>query len=125
MYQIELGMLALISPSSYRSGIDPIRSARPRSATIMNRLRFVRSIHAPITRPNNRYGRNVDTIPRARLTAEPVSLYTSSGSATWVKAVPRFETLCPAQNFQKSAVKDGAGAGASTALDCMLFSFSD
>jgi len=41
---------------------------------------------------------------RAKAKAELASLKTSSGSANKVNELPRLETVCPINNFQKSAL---------------------
>ena len=75
------------------------------SSAIIARLRSTRSIQAPSKRPKSRYGRNVAAIAIPRFTAECVSRKMRSGTAHCVNELPRFEIVCPAQNFQKSELK--------------------
>jgi len=51
---------------AYRRAIDPISSPRHALAAIMNRLRSVRSIRAPMNSPNSRNGRYVRALAAAR-----------------------------------------------------------
>jgi hypothetical protein len=54
-------------------------------------------------KPKRRYGRIPAATDIARLTADPVRLYTTKGSANPVKELPSADIACPVQNFQKSA----------------------
>src|SRR5437763_4698277 len=83
-------------------GIVTTTSARRTSTTIIIRLRFTRSTHAPITKPNSRYGTNSAAAVIPRFTGEPVSLNTSRGSANSVNELPSWEMVCPTKNRQKS-----------------------
>src|SRR5260370_1748742 len=108
-------------PRAYASGIELITSARPKSTAIIMRLRFTRSVQAPSSSPKNRYGEISAAVEMPRLGAEPVSRKTSSGSAKSVTELPRFEMVCPVQNFQKSALSRCLGACAmSTAIGALL-----
>src|SRR5438477_7923809 len=91
-------------------GIVTTTSARRTSTTIIIRLRFTRSTHAPITKPNSRYGTNSAAAVIPRFTGEPVSLNTRSGSANSVNELPSWEMVCPTKNRQKSGDRRGRSA---------------
>ena len=60
-----------------------------------------------------------------RFSAEPVSLYTSSGNAKSVIELPRFEMVCPVQYFQKSLLSLSARLRVVSLLAYMKNSFAN